>query len=63
MDGSEAQFISCWTRYCSLAGRFMVVNIALVLSIEQVLGRGFYLNLSDREIKGGVFGEVLDVVD
>ena len=51
MDGLEARLISCWTRCCNLAGRFIVVKAALVLSIEEVLWRGLDLNLGDGEEK------------
>ena len=61
MDGSEARLISCWTRCCNLAGRFIVMNEALVLSREEVLGLGLELNLGDGERKGDVFGEALDL--
>ena len=37
MDGSEVRLIYCWTRCCNLAGRFIVVNAALVMSREEVL--------------------------
>ena len=61
MDGSGARLISCWTICCNLAGRFIVVKAALVLSIEDVLGWGLDLNLDDGEERGDVFGEALDL--
>ena len=55
MDGSGARLISCWTICCNLAGRFIVVKAALVLSIEDVLGWGLDLNLDDGEERGDDF--------
>ena len=51
MDGLEARWFSCWNRCCNLAGRFIVVKAALVLSREELLGLGLDLNLVDGEEK------------
>ena len=61
IDGSEARLISCWTRRCKFSGRFVFVKKLLVLSIEEVLGRGLDLNLGDGEEKCDVFGEAFDL--
>ena len=61
MDGSKAWFISCLTICFNLAGRFVVVKAELVLSREEVLGWGLYLNLVEGEEKSDVFGEDLDL--
>ena len=38
IDGLVARLISCWTRCCNLSGICIVVNSALVLLREEVLG-------------------------
>ena len=62
MDGLEERLISCWTRCCYFAGRFIVVKAELNLSRKEVLGWVLDLNLCDGEEKGNVFGEALDLV-
>ena len=63
MDGSEARLIYCWTRCCNLAGRFIAINSASVLSTEKFPRQGLELNLGDEERKCDIFLEVLALTD